>query len=90
MVHNGHIHGDAVAELTKLSPNFPLLTLAPHVTKYLSGRLGNARPPEWVLPIYPYNASRPCTLQELQKVGCSCAGTTRGVGSKTKGLIIGS
>ena len=61
MVHNGHIPAAAFDSLAALSRGFPLLTLAPHVAKFISNRTAPGEPtPDWVLPIYPFQVGAAC------------------------------
>eukprot|EP00879_Flechtneria_rotunda_P019704 GHRR01020705.1.p1 GENE.GHRR01020705.1~~GHRR01020705.1.p1 ORF type:complete len:222 (+),score=62.43 GHRR01020705.1:167-832(+) len=65
MVHNGHIPDADFNRIKAWSPDFPLLTLAPHVAKYISNRTGSVEP-QWILPIYPYQPANACALADLQ------------------------
>lgn len=71
-VHNGHMPEPDFDVIKRLSPDVPLLTMAPHVAQYVSRRLqdnktaGAATTAEWVLPTFPYQPLEPCTLQQMQ------------------------
>jgi hypothetical protein len=80
-VHNGHMPEEDFDILKGLSPELPLLTMAPHVAQYVRTRLQEnssstaaapaaapaaAQDAEWVLPIFPYQPAEPCTHQQAQ------------------------
>lgn len=61
MVHNG----DAVdvPELLKVHPNVHLMTLSPHVQRFVAARLNTAV--DWMLPLKALPVSKPCKHTEL-------------------------
>jgi hypothetical protein len=79
-VHNGHMPAEDFDILKGLSPDLPLLTMAPHVAQYVRERLQEnssstagvaaaaaaACDAEWVLPIFPYQPAEPCTQQHAE------------------------
>lgn len=72
-VHNGHMPDQDFETIKGLSPELPLLTMAPHVAEYVSTRLQEnssraaaAHEAEWVLPIFPYQPADPCTQHQAQ------------------------
>jgi hypothetical protein len=78
-VHNGHMPDDEFSRIRRFSPQFPLLTMSPHVADYVSDRLQQtssgsssdkdnvgAATADWVLPIWPYQPSEPITKGSLQ------------------------
>jgi hypothetical protein len=80
-VHNGHMPAEDFDILKGLSPDLPLLTMAPHVAQYVRRRLQEnssstagvaaaaaaaACDAEWVLPIFPYQPAEPCTQQHAE------------------------
>ncbi|WIA10164.1 hypothetical protein OEZ85_010368 [Tetradesmus obliquus] len=82
-VHNGHMPDEDFDVLKRLSPELPLLTMAPHVAQYVASRLQEnssstaaaaapaAHEAEWVLPIFPYQPAVPCTQQQTEgSEGC--------------------
>jgi hypothetical protein len=83
MVHNGHIKDDDFKKLDALSQKsqVPLITLAPHVAKYISNR--TELQPEWVLPIYPYQPASACGLADLQVGNNSSNGCDSGCSSSS-------
>ncbi|KIZ04003.1 hypothetical protein MNEG_3957 [Monoraphidium neglectum] len=71
MVHNGHMKNDDWEKIKSLaSPDVPVLTLAPHVAASIGDR-GLPLPPDWILPIFPFDPPNPCTLADL-KAGRQC------------------
>lgn len=63
-IHNGHMPQYDFDRLRALSSNMPLLTMAPHVARYVQQRL-DARPAaegasraEWMIPTMKYQADR--------------------------------
>jgi hypothetical protein len=72
MVHNGHMaepEWDKVKSLA--SKDVPVLTLAPHVANSIGDR-GLPVAPDWILPIFPFEPRKPCTLEALED-GDRCA-----------------
>jgi hypothetical protein len=65
MVHNGHLPDSDFKALHTMSGKLPLLTLSPHVAKNITGKTGDV-PPEWILPIFPYQPAMQCALADLQ------------------------
>lgn len=64
MVHNGHIKDADFKRIQALSPQLPLLSLAPHVAHYISNR--TSQPTDWILPIYPFMPAKKCGLDDMQ------------------------
>jgi hypothetical protein len=69
-VHNAHMPESDFARLKKLqsAAGVPFVTLAPHVARYIQNRTAgteSAVDPVWVLPVYPYVATKPCGMQDL-------------------------
>lgn len=65
MVHNGD--AERLPELATLHSNAHLLTLAPHVAKYVSNRLtGSNTTVNWMLPTKPLVPAQPCDQNSLR------------------------
>lgn len=77
-VHNGHMPEEDFNIIKGLSPELPLLTMAPHVAQYVRTRLQEnssstedaaaaaaGHEAEWVLPIFPYQPADPCTQAQV-------------------------
>lgn len=76
-VHNAHMPEPVFARLRKLqaAAGVPFVTLAPHVARYIQNRTAgtdDAVDPVWILPVYPYAATRECGM--LDNVGADKVG----------------
>lgn len=79
-VHNGHMpeQQQEFNQLRALSPDLPLVGMAPHVAAYVTNRLEQssqeqqlststaqaAAKAEWLLPIWPFVPQQPCSLDD--------------------------
>jgi len=94
-VHNAHMPEADFARLRKLSESagVPLTTLAPHVARYIrnrtaaAGGAGGAVEPVWMLPVYPYAATRACGMQDLLDAAAPGGGPSCLKGFSVQGRI---
>jgi hypothetical protein len=54
-------------QVKSLAPSdVPVLSLAPHVANSVAARDAFPVTPDWILPIFPFEPAKPCTLAELK------------------------